>query len=156
MEVKIVEFPATLVAVVEHLGPPELEHQTAMRLVQWRIENRLPVDRHRSYGVHYTDPRITPPAQHRVDFCLSVDEEVAPNQYGVVTKVIPAIRCAVARHHGSRLRNDAAIHLLTVWLPRSGETPGEFPLFYHYVNVGPAIPEAEMLTDAYLPLRRRD
>ncbi|MFN7621622.1 MAG: GyrI-like domain-containing protein, partial [Acidobacteriota bacterium] len=77
-------------------------------------------------------------------------------QYGVVTKVIPAIRCAVARHHGSRLRNDAAIHLLTVWLPRSGETPGEFPLFYHYVNVGPAIPEAEMLTDAYLPLRRRD
>jgi AraC family transcriptional regulator len=156
LEVKIVEFPETRVAVVEHLGPPELEHQTALRLVKWRLEMGFPVDRHRNYGVHFTDPRVTPPDQHRVDFCLSVDEEVASNQFGVVTKVIPACRCAVARHLGARVRNDAAIYLLTQWLPASGESLGQFPIFFHYVNVGPSITESEMITDVYLPLQKAD
>lgn len=30
--------------------------------------------------------------------------------------------------------------------------PGEAPPFFHYVNVGPAVAEHEMLTDIYLPL----
>jgi DNA gyrase inhibitor GyrI len=32
-----------------------------------------------SYGVHYTDPYTTPPADHRVDFCISIDFDVSPN-----------------------------------------------------------------------------
>ncbi len=65
MDVQIVIFPETKVAVLEHRGPPEREHETAQRLIEWRLQNRLPRDRHRSYGVHYTDPRTTPPADHR-------------------------------------------------------------------------------------------
>jgi len=30
---------------------------------------------------------------------------------------------------------------------------GDFPVFFHYVNVGPDVPEHEMITDVYLPLR---
>lgn len=156
MDVRIVDFPETRVALVEHLGPPDLEHETARRLVRWRLEMGLSVDRHWSYGVHHTDPRVTPPDRHRVDFCLSYDEEVAPNSYGVVTGIIPSCRCAVARHLGSRARNDAAIDLLTRWLPESGESLGQFPIFFHYVNVGPSISESEMITDVYLPLNRAD
>jgi AraC family transcriptional regulator len=153
MEVRIVDFPETKVAAVEHLGPPELEHDTAKRLIQWRIQNRLSPDRHRSYGVHYTDPRSTPPFDHRVDFCVSVDQDVAPNPQGVVNKIIPGGRCAVARHLGSRAHNAAAVYLYEVWLPTSGEALGDFPIFFHYVNVGPHVQEQDMVTDVYLPLK---
>lgn len=155
MDVRIVDFPETKVAAVEHRGPPELEHDTARRLIAWRIRNRLPPDRHRTYGVHHTDPRTTPPDDHRVDFCVSFDGDVAPNPEGVVAKVIPACRCAVARHLGSRENVAAATYLYEEWLPGSGEEPGEYPIFFHYVNVGPSVAEAEMITDVYLPLRPR-
>ena len=153
MEVKLVQFPETKVAALEHRGPPELEHVTARRLVEWRLQNRLPPERHRSYGVHYTDPRTTPPADHRVDFCISVDRDVPPNPQGVVTKVIPASRCAVARHLGSRAHVAAAAYLFEVWLPASGETLRDCPIIFHYVNVGPHVQEHKMITDVYLPLK---
>jgi AraC family transcriptional regulator len=153
VDVRIVDFPETRVAALEHHGPPALEHETARRLVQWRLRHRLSSDRHRTYGVHYTEPRTTPPEQHRVDFCVSVDEDVAPNPDGVVTKMIPGGRCAVARHLGSRANVSAAAHLYEGWLPKSGETLRDFPIFFHYVNVGPNVQEHEMITDVYLPIR---
>jgi len=153
MDVQIVVFPETKVAVVEHRGPPPLEHETAKRLIAWRVRNQLDRERHRSYGVHYTDPYTTPPADHRVDFCLSVDFDVAPNPEGVINKVIPRRRCALARHYGSRAHNAAAVYLYREWLPQSGESLGDFPIIFHYVNVGPAIKEDEMITDVYLPLK---
>ena len=153
MDVRIVEFPETKVAALEHHGAPALEHQTARRLIDWRIQNRLSPERHRSYGVHYTDPRTTCPDLHRVDFCVSVDHDIPPNPQGIVTKIIPGGRCAMARHVGSRSHNAAAVYLYDVWLPQSGDLPGEFPIFFHYVNVGPGVQEHEMITDVYLPLR---
>lgn len=154
MNVEIVVFPETKVAAVEHRGSPALEHETARKLIAWKLEHRLldPL-KHRSYGVHYTDPRTTPPSEHRVDFCLSVDGDVGPNPYGIVDKVIPRLRCARARDVGSRANNKAAAYLFETWLPRSGESPGEFPIFFHYVNVGPQVREEDMITDVYLPLK---
>lgn len=153
MRVGIVSFPETPVAAVEHRGDPALEHATAHRLIAWRIAHRLAPDRHATYGVHHTDPRSTPPAEHRVDLCVAFDGEVAPNAEGVVAKLIPACRCAVTRHVGSRAHVSAALHLVEQWLPASGEQAGAFPMFFHYVNVGPHVTEAEMVTDVYLPLR---
>jgi AraC family transcriptional regulator len=152
VNVTIVAFPMTRVAAIEHLGPPALEHATARKLIEWRIANRLAPDRHRSYGVHYTDPRTTSPADHRVDFCVSFEGEVPMNADGIVAKIIPANRCAVATHRGSRSNNSAAFFLWEEWLPGSGERPGSFPIFFHYVNVGPAVHDDEMVTDVYLPL----
>ena len=153
MDVRIVDFPETRVAAIEHRGPPELEHCAVRKLIEWRIANRLSPDRHRSYGVHYTDPRSTLPIEHRADFCVSYDGDVGPNSYGISTKVIPANRCAVARHLGSRELNAAAVYLWEQWFPFSGEALGSFPIFFHYVNVGPEVQEREMITDVYLPLR---
>jgi AraC family transcriptional regulator len=153
MDVQIVMFPETRVAAVEHFGSPELEHDTARKLITWKLEQRLldPL-KHRSYGVHYTDPLTTPPSDHHVDFCLSIEREVEPNSFGVINKVIPHNRCAFARDIGSRYNNRAAVFLYEEWLPRSGEVPGNFPIFFHYVNVGPSLKEEEMITDVYLPL----
>ena len=154
MDVQIVSFPETKVAAVEHFGPPALEHETARKLIAWKLEQRLtdPLQ-NRSYGVHYTNPRTTPPADHHVDFCLSIEHEVAPNAAGIVNKVIPRNRCALARDIGSRYNNRAAVYLYDEWLPKSGEQVGDFPVFFHYVNVGPGVREADMITDVYLPLR---
>jgi AraC family transcriptional regulator len=153
MDVRIVDFPETRVAAVEHRGDPALEHDTARRLIAWRIAHRLPPERHATYGVHHTDPRTTPPAEHRVDFCVAYEGEVAANPEGVVAKVIPGGRCAVVRHHGSRANVTAAAALVDHWLPASGERAGEFPPFFHYVNVGPHVRDEDMITDVYLPLR---
>ena len=153
MDVRIVDFPETKVAVVEHRGSPQLEHETARRLIEWRIANRLHPDRHKSYGVHYTDPRTTPPADHHVDFCVSVVDDVPANSHGVINKTIPGGRCAVVTHVGSRENVSAAKYLYNVWFPQSGEALRDFPIFFHYVNVGPHVEEREMMTDVYLPLR---
>jgi AraC family transcriptional regulator len=153
VDVQIVNFPETKVAALEHRGPPHLEHETARRLIEWRLENHLHPDKHRSYGVHYTDPRTTAAADHRVDFCISVDHDIPSNAHGVVSKVIPGGRCAVVWHFGSRANVSAAFYLYDVWLPKSGEMVRDFPVFFHYVNVGPYVRDHEMITDVYLPLR---
>ena len=112
MDVQIVNFPETKVALIEHFGSPQTEYETARKLIAWKIENRLldPL-KHRSYGVHYTNPRTTPPDRHHVDFCLSIDDDfdVVPNSFGILCKVIPAARCAVARDIGSRTDNKAVV-----------------------------------------------
>jgi len=120
--------------------------------IEWRKANGLNPDRHRSYGIHYNDPRTTPPADYRVDFCVSIEDDVAPNLQGIVNKMIPGGRCAVARHLGSRENVAAAAYLYEEWLPKSGEALRDFPIFFHYVNVGPNVREDEMITDVYLPL----
>ena len=153
MDVQIVNFPETRVAALEHHGPPELERESIRKFIEWRLANGLHPDRHRAYGVHYNDPRTTPPADYRMDLCLSVEHDVPPNPQGVVNKVIPGGRCAVARHLGSRESVTAAAYLYEVWLPGSGESLRDFPIFFHYVNVGPQVREREMITDVYLPLR---
>ena len=153
MDVRIVDFPETRTAAVEHRGPPHLEHESVRRLVEWRLANRLPPDRYPTYGVYHDDPRTVPPADYRADFCIAVPHEVPPNPQGVVNKTIPGGRCAVVRHLGSRDDVSAAAYLYEVWLPNSGEAAGSFPVFFHYVNVGPHVQEHEMITDVYLPLR---
>jgi len=153
MTVQIVDFPETKVAAIEHHGPPQMEHQTVRKLIEWRLANRLPPERHRSYGVHYNDPRTTPPGDYRADFCISVEDDIAANPQGVVNKIIPGGRCALVRHLGSRENVSAAAYIYEVWLPSSGEALRDFPIFFHYVNVGPNLKEAEMITDVYLPLK---
>jgi AraC family transcriptional regulator len=152
VEVKIVEFAETPVAAIDHRGPPELEYESSGRLIQWRMRNGISPESARTFGVHYTNPLTVAPGQHRVDFCVSFSGKVVSNEEGVVAKIIPRLRCAVARHFGSRQFNSAAAYLGEVWLPQSGETLGAFPIFFHYVNVGPAVKEQEMITDVYLPL----
>ena len=152
MDVRIVDFPETRVAVFEHRGPAHLEYETTRKLVAWRIANRLPPDRHRTYGLHYDDPRTTPPAQYRMDLCISVDQPVPDKGEGVVNKVIPAMRCAIARQLGARDDVDAAAYRAETWLPASGETLRDFPMIFHYVNVGPDVADHDMITDVYLPL----
>jgi AraC family transcriptional regulator len=152
MNVEIVDFPETRVAALEHLGPAHLEFETVRKFIAWRIANRLPPDRHQTFGVYYNDPRTTPPDEFRMEICVSLDRPVEPNPEGVYNSVIAGGRYAVARHTGARENIPAARYLHRQWLPQSGETLRPDPIFFHYVNVGPNVREHEMITDVYLPL----
>lgn len=153
MQVRIVTFPETKVAMIRHVGPPSMEHDTVRKLIEWKIRNRLlDQDRYRSYGLHYTDPRTVTPSEHRVDFCLSFEGTVPENDLGIIEGVIPVARCALARDVGSRADNKAVRYLVEEWLPTSGETIGSAPIIFHYINVGPNVQEHEAITDVYLPL----
>ncbi len=153
MQVDIVDFPETLIAALEHHGPPHLEHNTTRKFIEWRQARGLHPGTGNTYGVHYSDPATTLPENYRLDLCLSVTEPVAPNPQGVVTKRIPAGRCARVRHIGSRDNVHPAEWIYRVWLPRSAERLRDFPIFFHYVNVGPDVKEHDMITDVYLPLK---
>ena len=93
------------------------------------------------------------PSEFRMDIGVSYEGVISKNEQLVVEKIIPASRCARIRHLGSRDAIREADYLYSDWLPRSGEEAGEFPLFFHYVNVGPSIKHCDMITDVYLPLR---
>ncbi|MDQ7050244.1 MAG: hypothetical protein Q9M92_12205 [Enterobacterales bacterium] len=42
MDVEIINFPKTKVAVIEHHGSPTLENESIKKLVDWRKESKLP------------------------------------------------------------------------------------------------------------------
>lgn len=155
MQAEIIDFPDTLVAALEHHGPEHLSYRTARRFIEWRQANGIGPGQGNTYGIHYCDPETTLPEDYRLDICVSVAAPVAENPQGVVTKLIPGGRCARVRHLGSRDKVTAAGWLYREWLPASGEELRDFPIFFHYVNVGPDVQPRDMITDVYLPLAAR-
>lgn len=155
MDVKIVDFEEVKVAALEHRGPPESLNDTARRFIEWRKESKLsPKDRRRTFGVAFDNPDAVAPQAFRFDICGEVNAPVPANPQGVVNKIIPGGRCAVARHLGSHDRiGECAYYLYRDWLPGSGEELRDFPLFFHYLNLLPETPEHALVTDVYLPLK---
>jgi AraC family transcriptional regulator len=127
MKIQIVMFPETKLAAIEHYGSPSSEHDTARKLIAWKLEQKL-LDpaKYRSYGVHYTDPRTTRPSDHHVDFCLSIDRDVEPNAFGIVNKIIPRNRCALARDIGSRYNIGSGVSIRRMAASERGDT-GRLP-----------------------------
>jgi AraC family transcriptional regulator len=90
MQVKIVEFKKTQVAVLEHLGSSALVNDSAGRFIEWRKGSRLsPVKTSNTFGIAYDDPETTPSEKFRFDICGSVTGPVPDNPQGVINKVIP-------------------------------------------------------------------
>jgi AraC family transcriptional regulator len=155
MDVKVIDFEETLIAVLEHQGAPQLINDSVKVFIDWRKRSGLsPVATSRTFGLAYHDPETTDAADFRFDICGEIDAPVPENPQGIINKQIPAGRCAVVRHHGSTDRvAESAHYLYREWLPESGEELRDFPLFFHYVKRVPETPEHEQVTDVYLPLR---
>jgi AraC family transcriptional regulator len=155
VDVKIVNFAATQVALLEHRGPHTRIDETVMKFIDWRKQSGLsPVDSARTLGIAYDDPDNTPPDEFRFDLCGEVTGDIPANPQGVRNSLIPGGRCAVVRHHGSHQRmGETARALYRDWLPDSGEELRDFPLFFHYLNLLPETEEHALMTDLYLPLK---
>ncbi len=153
-KVNITRFPELKVAVMEHRGPPNLLGDTIRSFIKWRKESKLPPDRSQTFNLLFDDPVTTDPNKYRFDLCASVTSDPPENSYGVITKLIPEGRCAVVRHIGSDDHIGLVVsYLYSDWLNQSVEELRDFPLFYERVNFFPDVPEHEMVTDVYLPLK---
>ncbi len=151
-EVRIVDFKETNVAALEHWGSPLQANDSVRTFCQWRHDIGLTGSD--TYGIVYEDPATIDPERFHFDICGTIAGPVPENHLGVTNKAIPGGRCAVVRHLGSRdSLGEAAHHLYRDWLPTSGEEPRDFPLFLHYLNFVPDVPEHELITDVYLPLK---
>lgn len=155
MEVNIVDFDETKIAVLEHRGPPERVNDSVLQFIDWRKQSGLsPIKASRTFGLVYDNPDTTEPEQFRFDICGEVDGEVPANPQGVKSGVIPGGRCAVIRHLGPHDRlGEKVYYLYRNWLPGSGEELRDAQLFFHYLNLRTEVPEHDLMTDIYLPLK---
>jgi AraC family transcriptional regulator len=155
MNPDLVQFETTRVAVLEHQGPPETLMVSVAHFIQWRkASGDSPIASCRTFGIPRDNPEIVEPAKYRFDICAELRAALRANDAGVIEKVIPGGRCAVARHIGSTESIAATVGTLyAVWLPQSGEQLRDFPFFFHYVKRLPSVAEHEQVTDVYLPLR---
>ena len=153
-EINIVVFPTTPVAMLKHRGDPAQVNASAATFIEWRRSSGLsPVERYPTYGIAWDDPESVPADAFRFDICAAVEQAVPANTFGVENGEIPGGRCAVIRHHGSLDSvGESVYHLFRHWLPESGETVRDFPVFFHYLNFVHQVPEHELKTDIYLPL----
>ena len=151
--VQLRSFPETRVAVLAHRGDPALLGESLRRFIRWRQENRLPPARSATFNLLYDDPNDTPKERFRLDLCAATDREVADNGFGVVSRTLPAGRCAVLRHVGPDDTLELSLRFLYgTWLANSGEAPRDFPLFIQRLSFLPDVPERELASDIYLPL----
>ncbi|MFC1747949.1 GyrI-like domain-containing protein [Pseudomonadota bacterium] len=154
VDVELVSFDGCKVAVLEHLGDPALINESVSKFIEWRkASGESPIGTSQRYGVGLDDPKSTPADEFRFDVCGTVNEDVSDNAYGVTTKEIPGGRCARVRHHGSyETMGSKVCYLYGEWLPQSGESLRDFPVFFHYIKTLPETEEHELMTDIYLPL----
>jgi AraC family transcriptional regulator len=152
--VRIVDFAATRVAVLEHRGDPNRIGDTIRTFIEWRKRNGLSPKVSATFNLFYGGPDDTEPEEFRLDLCAAIDRPVPPNEVGVVERTIPAGRCAMLRHVGSDdTLAETFTYLYATWLPASGEEPRDFPLFAQRVHFFPDVPEHEAIMDIFLPLR---
>jgi hypothetical protein len=60
----------------------------------------------------------------------------------------------VERHYGSRDRPGVSIYpQYCEWLPKSGASLRDFPLYFHYLSLMPETAELDLSTEIYLPLQ---
>ena len=152
-DIRIIDFPETPIALIEHRGDELRLGETIRRFIGWRKETGLPPAHSRTFNLLHTDPDTTPPEEYRIDLACEA-ASVVPNAAGIRAATIPAGRCAVIRMTGSpgKLR-PAASFLYADWLPRSGEELRDYPMFAERISFFPEVPENQAITDILLPLR---
>jgi AraC family transcriptional regulator len=99
--VRIVDFPETPVAVLEHRGDPALIGDPIRRFVAWRKQAGLTPKNRATLNILHADPENTAPEDYRLDLCAATNRPITPNDRGVTSGVIPKRRCAALRVTGS-------------------------------------------------------
>ena len=152
-DVRIVQFPETRIAVLEHRGDPRLLGKSIQQFIAWRKLNKLPPSVSATFNLIYDDIHSTAADEYRFDLGAAVSSAVAENEHGIINKTIPAGTCAVMRLTGPDTLLDSAIRFLyNRWLPQSAASLRDFPLFLQRISFFPDVPETQMVTDIYLPL----
>jgi len=147
--IRLIDFPATPVATLEHRGDKARIDDSVRRFIAWRRQAGLAPATHATFNI------IRPGAPgENFDICVATDAPVPANGDGIVAKIISGGRCAVLRHVGAEdALPDAIAWLYGEWLPHSGERLRDAPLFFQRVQFPPFVAADQAITDIFLPLR---
>jgi AraC family transcriptional regulator len=152
MDVRIENIPARRVAFMRHIGPYREVGETWGKLMSWAGSQGLLGPNTVALGVAHDDPDITPRDKLRYDACIAVDQSFTP-EGGVGIQEIPGGDYAIVTHRGPyNTVNRTLARLCGEWLPTSGREARSAPCLGVFRNFPVNTPEADLLTDIYLPL----
>jgi len=154
MNVSVIDFPATKIAVLSHIGSADNVLQTAHKFIEWRKHTGYsPIATSKTFGIPHSDPNQTPEGQFRWDVCGSIEQDIPENEFGVVNSKIPAGKCAVVRRLGTQDLGEAIYFVYQQWLPQSKYKARAHPCFFHYVTMQHQVSsDEELITDVYIPI----
>ncbi|ARN19718.1 AraC family transcriptional regulator [Piscinibacter gummiphilus] len=155
-DVTLREEPATPVAIMKHRGDPAMFGATLQRFIAWRKANGLHPRHHATFNVWRSEKSPADPADYDVDLCVGIDphqQTVQREGERIERGAIPGGRCAVLRvvGHTDDLE-PAALFLYRTWLPASGETLRDFPIYCRRLSFFPEVAEHEAVAELFLPL----
>lgn len=151
-EVEILQRDETLVVALRHTGDCNVLNATFAKLFGWAAEVGLIQKLQGLYGISLDDPESVEIADLRFEACLALGEATAPAPFRMLT--LSGGPVARLRHHGSYEGLEAATQILIEdWLLPSGREPADHPIFNHYLNDPDQTPEADLITDIFLPLK---
>lgn len=151
-DVEIVAFAQVPIIRLSHIGDPVALNGSIARFIAWRKANRVGPQVARTFNIFHGGKDVEPD-DFRIDLACQAVPGMEPGE-GMDRATIPAGRCARLKLLGVNDDLEApATWLYRSWLPSSGETPRDVPLFCERSNFGPGLPESEMMAELYLPLR---
>jgi AraC family transcriptional regulator len=152
-DIEIVHFAQTRVAALRHHGDPAHIGNSIRPFINWRKRNHLPPHKNATFTIIHSNPDDTPVDDFMMDLCVATTIAIPDNPEGVFEHIIPANRCARLRHIGpDHDLKRAVVPIYARWMPQTGETPGDYPLFLQRIAFFPDVPAHEAITDIYVPL----
>lgn len=152
-QVRLVQFPATHIALLMHVGPERGIGASVRRFIDWRRARGLSPSRSATFNLLYDDPTVVPEHTFRLGIAAATPEPISDPDAGITAAIIPAGPCAVLRYVGAEAGLEAAIRfLLEHWLPASGRTLRDFPIVLQRIKFFPDVAAHQETTDLFLPL----
>src|SRR5579859_2879070 len=151
-QVTIEQRDETLVVALRHVGDCQKLDAVFGVVWGWAVEVGL-IDRLQGiYGIPFDDPESVAAEELRYDACLALGEVTPPPAFRLLS--LPGGKMARLRHYGSYQGLETTTQsLFEDWLLTSDYEPADHPTFNHYLNDPEVTPEAELITDIYLPLK---
>jgi AraC family transcriptional regulator len=151
--VKIRTDAARRLAAMPHTGPyPEI-NRAFEKLFATLAARGLVRQTGLMVGVFHDDPSVTPPAALRSHAGVEIHGDL-PVAAPLEDLTLPAGRHAVLTFTGPYAGLPAAYdQLYAIWLPESGEEPGDSPSFEVYLNSPMDTPQEALVTEICVPLR---
>jgi AraC family transcriptional regulator len=154
--VRIVSLEPVRVAALPHKGSYNAIGDSFQKLTAWAVGRNLLGPATRMYGIYYDDPDSKPLADLSSDACLSIPEGFALNTQDAPVHITHTSsgRCAQVVFTGPYAElHTAYAWLYHVWLPQSGEQPGDLPPIEEYLNDPRSNPPSSWQTAISIPLR---
>jgi AraC family transcriptional regulator len=154
--VRIVHLDPVRVAALPHKGSYNAIGDSFQKLTAWAVGRHLLGESSRMFGIYPDDPKAMPASELNSKACVQVAEDfsLAEQDAPIHITHTSAGRCAQMVFTGPYAELHTAYDwLYEVWLPQSGEQPGDQPPIEEYLNDPRSNPPSSWQTAISIPLK---